>query len=85
MEEEVVSMASSQQPWKEVIEREWKRRRGEDLREETLFPLATSPFGEEEIVAMTDVVLSGKLTLGMHVERAEKKMQKRSELLLRSW
>ena len=37
-----------------------------------LFPLAANPFGEEEILAMTEVLLSGRLTLGQNVEAAEK-------------
>jgi len=37
-----------------------------------LFPLAMNPFGEEEILAMTEVLLTGRLTLGQNVEKAEK-------------
>jgi CDP-6-deoxy-D-xylo-4-hexulose-3-dehydrase len=58
--------------WKEVISAEWKARREADPPEDKLFPLALNPFGEEEILAMTNVLLSGRLTLGAHVEQAEK-------------
>lgn len=58
--------------WQKVIADEWVKRRAADPAEEKLFPLAMNPFGEEEIVAMTDVLLSGKLTLGANVEKAEK-------------
>jgi CDP-6-deoxy-D-xylo-4-hexulose-3-dehydrase len=39
--------------------------------------LAANPFGEEEILAMTDVLLSGRLTLGVNVEEAEKAFAKK--------
>lgn len=58
--------------WKEVIAAEWKARRDADPPEDKLFPLAMNPFGEEEILAMTEVLLTGRLTLGANVERAEK-------------
>jgi len=58
--------------WEEVIKDEWKARRAQDPPEEKLFPLALNPFGEEEILAMTNVLLSGRLTLGANVEKAEK-------------
>jgi CDP-6-deoxy-D-xylo-4-hexulose-3-dehydrase len=65
--------------WRRVVAAEWTRRAAE---RETgpvaassaaaLFPLAANPFGEEEILAMTEVLLSGRLTMGENVERAEK-------------
>jgi CDP-6-deoxy-D-xylo-4-hexulose-3-dehydrase len=58
--------------WEKVIAGEWDKRRAADPPEEKLFPLAMNPFGAEEIVAMTDVLLSGKLTLGANVAKAEK-------------
>jgi CDP-6-deoxy-D-xylo-4-hexulose-3-dehydrase len=58
--------------WQKVITDEWISRRAAEPPEEKLFPLAMNPFGEEEIVAMTEVLLSGKLTLGANVEKAEK-------------
>jgi len=58
--------------WQDVIAAEWKARRAADPPEDKLFPLAMNPFGEEEILAMTEVLLSGRLTLGSNVERAEK-------------
>lgn len=58
--------------WRQAIAEEWATRRSQDAASSVLFPLATNPFGEEEILAMTDVLLSGRLTLGEHVERAEK-------------
>lgn len=54
---------------------EWSSRRAAELAanpKPPLFPLAANPFGEEEILAMADVLLSGRLTLGEHVERAER-------------
>lgn len=64
--------AASEGPWREVIAAEWARRRAADETCVALFPLATNPFGEEEILAMTNVLLTGKLTLGDHVAQAEK-------------
>ena len=53
---------------------EWKARRASEKdKQGALFPLAMNPFGEEEILAMTEVLLSGRLTLGSEVERAEKR------------
>lgn len=37
-----------------------------------LFPLAANPFGEDEILAMAEVLLSGRLTMGANIERAER-------------
>jgi len=64
-------MAASSK-WQEVIASEWAARRAADPPEEKLFPLAMNPFGEEEILAMTEVLLSGRPTLGQNVEKAEK-------------
>lgn len=58
--------------WQDIITTEWQARRAADPPEDKLFPLAMNPFGEEEILAMTDVLLSGRLTLAHHVEKAEK-------------
>lgn len=64
-------MSDSSNEWRATIAAEWAKRRAADESVASLFPLATNPFGEEEILAMTDVLLSGKLTLGEHVEKAE--------------
>jgi CDP-4-dehydro-6-deoxyglucose reductase, E1 len=61
--------------WKKTISAEWKsRRETEKLTGPSppLFPLAANPFGEEEVLAMTEVLLSGRLTMGENVEFAEK-------------
>lgn len=59
--------------WKSAVEAEWTlRRSGDDDASGLLFPLAANPFGAEEIVAMTDVLLSGKLTLGEQTANAER-------------
>jgi CDP-6-deoxy-D-xylo-4-hexulose-3-dehydrase len=61
--------------WKKTISSEWKsRRETEKLTGPAppLFPLAANPFGEEEVLAMTEVLLSGRLTMGENVEFAEK-------------
>jgi CDP-6-deoxy-D-xylo-4-hexulose-3-dehydrase len=57
--------------WQEIIAKEWTERRAADPPQDMLFPLAMNPFGEEEILAMTEVLLSGRLTLGANVEKAE--------------
>ena len=60
--------------WRSAIAAEWKARRASEKdKQGALFPLAMNPFGEEEILAMTEVLLSGRLTLGSEVERAEKR------------
>ena len=61
--------------WRSVIAAEWAERRATEtaaIISPPLFPLAANPFGEEEILAMTEVLLSGRLTMGENVERAEK-------------
>ena len=60
--------------WRTSIAAEWAARRAIEHEKPTvLFPLAMNPFGEEEILAMTEVLLSGRLTLGQEVEKAEKR------------
>ena len=62
-------------PWRGVIAAEWADRRAAETTAAVnppLFPLAANPFGEEEILAMTEVLLSGRLTMGENVERAER-------------
>ena len=60
--------------WRATIAAEWNaRRESEKDKQGALFPLAMNPFGEEEILAMTEVLLSGRLTLGSEVEQAEKR------------
>ncbi|CAF1171217.1 unnamed protein product [Adineta steineri] len=62
-------------PWQSAIITEWNARRAaeEENNQRPLFPLAMNPFGEDEILAMTEVLLTGRLTLGSQVEKAEKK------------
>lgn len=66
--------------WRRAVAAEWTKRSLERESGSTapssfsaiaLFPLAANPFGEEEILAMTEVLLSGRLTMGDNVERAE--------------
>lgn len=73
-------MKTSDVSWKEVIAAEWNARRAADAEcaPRVLFPLAMNPFGTEEVVAMTEVLLSGKLTLGEHVEAAEREFAART-------
>lgn len=64
--------------WQAVVASEFQRRRDlEGGASNLLFPLAANPFGVEEIVAMTDVLLSGRLTLGAQVDAAEKAFAKK--------
>jgi CDP-4-dehydro-6-deoxyglucose reductase, E1 len=63
--------------WRDAICTEWRRRRQEEdnaraPNNTAIFPLALNPFGEDEIAAMTDVLLTGRLTLGKHIEEAER-------------
>jgi CDP-4-dehydro-6-deoxyglucose reductase, E1 len=62
--------------WRQAVIDEWKARRGAEPPSSLLFPLAANPFGEDEIIAMADVLLSGRLTMGEHVDRAEKAFAK---------
>jgi CDP-6-deoxy-D-xylo-4-hexulose-3-dehydrase len=60
--------------WRLSIASEWNARRSAAMKNtSTLFPLAMNPFDEDEILAMTEVLLTGRLTLGAEVEKAEKK------------
>jgi CDP-6-deoxy-D-xylo-4-hexulose-3-dehydrase len=60
--------------WRRSIATEWNVRRSAEMKNTSiLFPLAMNPFGEDEILAMTEVLLTGRLTLGTEVEKAEKK------------
>jgi CDP-6-deoxy-D-xylo-4-hexulose-3-dehydrase len=60
--------------WRLSIAAEWNARRSAEMKNTSiLFPLAMNPFGEDEILAMTEVLLTGRLTLGNEVEKAEKK------------
>ena len=70
--------------WRLALSAEWASRRAAESAASSasaaaaggppspLFPLAANPFGEEEILAMAEVLLSGRLTLGENVERAER-------------
>ena len=58
--------------WRAAVEAEWAARRAADAPTTALFPLALNPFGADEITAMVDVLLTGRLTLGARVEAAEK-------------
>jgi hypothetical protein len=57
--------------WHAVITAEWRAQRAAEGPNTALFPLAMNPFGEEELIAMTEVLLSGRLTMGANVEAAE--------------
>lgn len=57
--------------WRVAVAKEWMERRAAEPESNVLFPLAASPFGVEEVQAMVDVILSGRLTLGARVEAAE--------------
>ncbi|CAF1622904.1 unnamed protein product, partial [Adineta ricciae] len=70
----MTSETSSSSQWKTTIVNEWRARRLAETKDvSVLFPLAMNPFGEDEILAMTDVLLTGRLTLGKQIEHAEKK------------
>ena len=63
--------------WQRAIQEEWQARQDSaaaaaSAKTAPLFPLAANPFGAEEIVAMTDVLLSGQLTLGEQTASAER-------------
>jgi len=74
MSSEQNSLSAGSPTWQVAISQEFERRRQIELASgnNVLFPLAANPFGEEEILAMTEVLLSGRLTLGANVEAAEK-------------
>ncbi|CAF1028207.1 unnamed protein product [Adineta steineri] len=68
------SMQNVATSWRSSIAAEWNTRRAaEGEKQCALFPLAMNPFGVDEILAMTEVLLTGRLTLGSEVEKAEKK------------
>ena len=58
--------------WRAAVATEWATRRAADAPTTALFPLALNPFGADEITAMVDVLLTGRLTLGARVDAAEK-------------
>jgi CDP-6-deoxy-D-xylo-4-hexulose-3-dehydrase len=58
--------------WQAAIDAEWAARRAADAPNKALFPLAVNPFGADEIRAMVDVLLSGRLTLGERIAAAER-------------
>lgn len=63
--------------WRECLVAEWKARRAAEIQSPSvLFPLAMNPFGEDEILAMAEVLLTGRLTLGLEVEKTERKFAK---------
>ena len=68
----VTIMTSSPSDWRSAVAAEWAARRAADAPTTALFPLALNPFGADEITAMVDVLLTGRLTLGERVEAAEK-------------
>jgi CDP-4-dehydro-6-deoxyglucose reductase, E1 len=57
--------------WREVIVQEWRKRRAAEPPSKLLFPLAANPFGETEVAEMTEVLLTGRLTMGEQVNKAE--------------
>ncbi|CAF1265585.1 unnamed protein product [Rotaria sp. Silwood1] len=60
--------------WRSSIASEWNARHSTDIKNtSTLFPPAMNPFGEDEVLSMTEVLLTGRLTMGIEVEKAEKK------------
>jgi CDP-6-deoxy-D-xylo-4-hexulose-3-dehydrase len=63
-------------PWQQAVAKEWTTRQANEPPSDVSFPLAANPFGPEEILAMTDVLLSGRLTMGEHVDRAERAFAK---------
>ena len=70
--------AASATPWGQAIRDEWTARQAQQgSKKGPLFPLAANPFGEEEILAMVDVLMTGRLTLGIEVERAEEEFARR--------
>ncbi|CAM4980488.1 unnamed protein product [Rotaria socialis] len=65
---------NSSPSWRASISAEWNARRAVEKEKQTaLFPLAMNPFGDDEIIAMVEVLLTGRLTLGAEVEKAERK------------
>ena len=71
----MASPVREESEWRSAVSAEWSLRRSVDataLAPAPLFPLAANPFGIEEVLAMVDVLLSGRLTLGENVEHAER-------------
>lgn len=58
--------------WKRPLIDAWRERHlNRSVGAQNPFPLAIRAFGEDELVAMVEVLLSGQLTLGENVRRAE--------------
>lgn len=57
--------------WQTAFIDAWRSRQASNP-QSSLFPLAANPFGEEEVLAMADVLLSGQLTMGANVDAAER-------------
>jgi len=65
-------MYGQNEPWKEAVISEWKKRRGyEKSVSKISFPLISNTTGEEELIAMVDTLLSTQLTLGPRVKEFE--------------
>lgn len=65
-------MYGQNEPWKEAVISEWKKRRGyEKSVSKISFPLISNTTGEEELIAMVDTLLSNQLTLGPRVKEFE--------------
>jgi CDP-6-deoxy-D-xylo-4-hexulose-3-dehydrase len=58
--------------WRQPFVEAWRQRQDSCNGRRVLFPLAANPFGEQEVLAMAEVLLSGRLTMGDSVERAER-------------
>jgi len=58
--------------WQSAVLNEWRRRRDESLLTNS-FPLVERTFDGDEIIALIDTVLSGKLTMGDRVREFEQK------------
>src|SRR5690242_3215222 len=58
--------------WKKAIETEWTRRHG-DTDNGILFPLIAQSFDAREIVAATETLLTGRLTMGDRVREYEQR------------
>ncbi|EKX31697.1 hypothetical protein GUITHDRAFT_82868 [Guillardia theta CCMP2712] len=64
-------MSEEAEDWKISFTAEWNKRKSSRLPSNAVFPLAENPFGSAEILAMAEVLLSGKLTMGENVSEAE--------------
>ena len=58
--------------WQKALVEEWKFRCSREEKG-VAFPLAEQNFDSEEIIGMTEVILSGRLTMGARVREFEKK------------